>query len=352
MKKYLVRFVSLVLVLVVAAGMIIPAYAVDYTCSSYEECTEGGAEVYIITKDNCPIRTEPNGDAKVAARGKTGQLISVSDVFRTKRFTKWAKINVIGSNDVLYCHIDNIERHSKHAFVRILDTNKGYLDFCSVCGYSTAKSDKEVQSCNLACVADQALWGNLSDYNPSFWGVVAQIIVGEIPGVNVLTDARDLIGDILNGENLGVVLLDAAALLPLVGALKYADELSFITKNADEFHDAAKKTEYLPWATWKEYPKVKRDGQEFVKLGDFYYSHHAVDEFTPAFVKSNKINGLEHSRGLSPTYVNWILTDGVAEGVTIVSDARDGCKSYTNGIFEIIVDKDKIVTIRRNSSKK
>lgn len=346
-KNIMKRIIALMLVVCTMVSATIPAFAADYSCSTYEECTEDGAEVYIIKKDNCPIRTEPNGDAPIAERGKSGQLISVSDIFWTHRFARWAEINVIGSDEVLYCHIDNIELHDTHALVRVLDTDNGFVDFCTVCGFCTAITDKETQFCNLACVTDQAVLGTLSNYNPSFWGVVAQMLVGEIPGVGTIADARDLIGDILNGESAGVIAMDCFALLPLTGVLKYADELSFAAKSADKTNDAVKKMEYLPWGTWDDYEKVTRGGKEYVKLGDFYYSRHAVDEFTPAYVKSNKINGVEHSRGLSPTFANWILTDGVEEGVTIISDARDGCKRYSNGIFEIIVDKDVVVTIER-----
>ena len=347
MKKFFNRFVALALALVMMGGMIVPASATDYSCSTYEECTENGSEVYIIKKDNCAIRTEPNGDAPVAARGKAGQLISVSDVFWTTRLARWAEINVIGSDEVLYCYIENIERHDTHAIARVLETDNGFVEFCTVCGFCTAMSDKEVQSCNLACVADQAVWGTMSDYNPSFWGVVAQIIVGELPGAGTIADARDLIGDIQNGESMGVIAMDCFALIPFAGMLKYADELSFAAKNGNKANDAAKTMKYLPWGAWEDYDKVTRGGKEYVKLGDFYYTRHAVDEFTPAYIKSNKINGVEHSRGISPTFVNYMITDGVAEGVTTVSDARDGCKKFTNGIFEIITDKDVVVTIKR-----
>ena len=363
MKTIFERVVSMMLAMVMLVGLTVPASAADYTCSTYEECTEDGAEVYIITKDNCAIRTEPNGDAPIAARGKAGQLVSVSDVFWTARFARWAEINVIGSDEILYCYIENIERHDTHAIARVLETDNGFVEFCTVCGFCMAMTDEEKASCNLACVADQAIWGTMSDYNPSFWGVVAQIIVGELPGAGTIADARDLIGDIQNGESMGVIAMDCFALIPFAGMLKYADELSFAAKNTDKVNDVAKAMKhapntnkvndaekvmkYLPWGAWEDYDKVTRGGKEYVKLGDFYYSRHAVDEFTPAYIKSNKINGVEHSRGISPTFVNWMITDGVAEGVTTVSDARNGYKMYTNGIFEVVVDKDVVVTIVR-----
>ena len=217
------------------------------------------------------------------------------------------------------------------------------MDFCSVCGVAKAVAENQAVTCGLTCIADQTVKGSFSSYDPTIVSVIAQIIVGEIPGVGTFADARDLVGDIMNGESAWVIAADVVALFPLVGAVKFADELSFVARNADE----AKSLKYLPWGRWEDYDKVVRDGQEYVKLGDFYYSHHAVDEFTPAYIKSNKINGVEHSRGISPTYINYILTKGVEDGVTLVQQARDGCMSYTNGIFEIIMDGDKVVTIKR-----
>ena len=350
MKKFVSVLMAIVMLITCGAVNVFAA-SDGYSCSTYEECTEGGAEVYIIKKDNCAIRTEPNNDGSIVARGTAGQLISVTDVFWTSRLTRWAEINVIGSDEVLYCYIENIEAHDRHAFARVLETDRGYMDFCTVCGYSVATADGDTRSCNLACVADQAVLGSLSEYDPSFWGVVSQMIVGELPGVGTIADARDLIGDILNGESLGVIALDSAALIPVVGALKYADELAFVAKNGDKAVAATNNVKYLPWGTWNDYDKVTRGGKEYVKLGDYYYTGHAVDEFTPAYIKSNKIGGVEHSRGISPTYVNWMITEGVAEGVTKVSAANQGRKMYENGVFQVIVEDDVVVTIKRLDSK-
>lgn len=340
------KSVSIILVLaMILACLPINAFAAenDYACSDYTDCTADGSEIYIVTKDGCPIREEPHNKGKIYARAEKGQLIAVKRVFWTIKATRWCEIST-DNGKPLYIHIDNCEPHV-HSLITLLENDKGNVDFCTVCGFCSATANSNTKSCNLACVADQAFYGTMSEYDTSFWGVVAQIALGEVPGVGTVADVRDLIGDFLNGESLGVLAMDCIGLLPLVGAFKYADELSFVAKNADEVSTM----KYLPWGVWDDYDKVVRDGQEYVKLGDFYYSHHAVDEFTPAYIKSNKINGVEHSRGISPTFINYIITEGVEDGVTLVKPARDGCMSYTNGIFEIIMDGDVVVTIKRMS---
>lgn len=344
MKNIMTRILALVLVLCSMISIMgIPAFAAEngYFCSTYTDCTANGAEIYIVTKDGCPIREAPHNEGAIYARAEEGQLLAVKRVFWTIKLTRWCELET-DTGKPLYIHIDNC-KPEVHSLITLLENANGNVDFCTVCGFCSATSNSNTKSCNLACVADQAFYGTMSEYDTSFWGVVAQIALGEVPGVGTVADVRDLIGDFLNGESLGVLAMDCVGLLPLVGALKYADELSFVAKNIDEVGTM----KHLPWGVWDDYDKVVRDGREYVKLGDFYYSHHAVDEFTPAYIKSNKINGVEHSRGLSPTFANYIITKGVEEGVTLVKPAKNGYLSYTNGIFEIIMDGDVVVTIKR-----
>lgn len=339
----ILRMLAIIMVLCTMVNLAVPAFAAenDYTCSDYTDCTANGSEIYIITKDGCPIREEAHNKGKIVARAEAGQLIAVKRTFWTVKMTRWCQIET-DSGKSLYVHIDNVTPEV-HNMVTLMENDKGNVDFCTVCGFCSATANSGTKTCNLACVASQAFFGTMSEYDSSFWGVVAQIALGEVPWVGTVADVRDLIGDLLNGESLGVLAMDCVGLLPLVGALKYADELSFVAKNADE----VSAMKYLPWGAWDDYDKVMRDGHEYVKLGDFYYSHHAVDEFTPAYIKSNRINGVEHSRGISPTYINYIISEGVSEGVTLVKQAKNGCTSYTNGIFEIIMDGDVVVTIKR-----
>lgn len=236
MNKYFIRFVSLILALVMVIGMVIPASAADYTCSDYIDCTEDGAEIYTIVKNNCPIRKEPHNKGKIVARGETGQLISVKRVFLTKKMSLWCEIS-LNNGSSLYIHIDNCKPHT-HSFTTLVQTDIGNVDYCSECGIAKAEAYGKTATCDLTCVADQTIKGSFSEYDPSFAGIIGQMIAGELTGP--LADGRDLAGDILNGEPGWVIAMDMIAFLPIVGLAKYADEVVIFGKHTDDIARAAK----------------------------------------------------------------------------------------------------------------
>ena len=342
---------------------------ISHICSNYSQCTKNGGEIYVVTKDNCAIRKEPHNKGEIVARGEIGELISINRVFWTAKMTRWCEINVIGSNEKLYIYIDNCEPHTVHSYINLLSTNNGYVDFCAVCGVALAVAESEAVGCDFTCIADQAVKGSFSDYNPTFTSVFAQIIVGEIPGVGTLADARDLIGDIMNGEAAWVIAADMAAFLPVIGALKYSDEISVLGKNADkignsmkysdEIASVAKKSDKIFWGKWDDYDKVTVNGREYAKIGDYNYTQHAVDEFMNPSIETNqtlrinpdtgKHSYVEHSRGVPPSYVNWVLTEGVELGTTKISaeyvDQATGAlrRKFSSGTLEVIVEGDNLV---------
>ena len=236
MKKFFNRFVTLALALVMLGSMVVPASATDYTCSDYAECTSDGAEIYVITKNNCPIREEAHNGGKIVARAERGQLISVKRVFWTAKMARWCEI-VLKDGSSLYIHIDNCEPHV-HNYVTIVETDNGYVDYCNMCGVAKATADGKTATCDLTCVADQTIKGSFSEYNPSFASVVGQMIAGELMGP--VADVRDLAGDIINGEPGTVIAMDLVAFLPLVGMTKFADEIAILGKHTDDVVKAAK----------------------------------------------------------------------------------------------------------------
>ncbi|MBR3973505.1 MAG: hypothetical protein IKJ99_06105 [Oscillospiraceae bacterium] len=380
MKKMFSRITAFVLMCAIFVSCCVPAVsAAGYSCSDYSQCTENGGEVYMITKPNCAIRKEAHNKGEIVARGQVGDLISVNRVFWTPKLTRWCEINVIGSNEKLYIYIENCEPHTVHHYISLLSTDNGYVDFCAVCGVAVAVAEGEVAGCDLTCVADQAVKGSFSDYNPTFTSVVAQIVAGEIPGVGTVADARDLIGDIMNGEEAWVIAADMVAFLPLIGALKYSDEIAILAKNSDEIGaglkhsdnfgsgfkytnevtNAAKKADGIFWGKWSDYEKVTINGKEYAKIGDFNYTEHAVSEFLNPSIETNQIlridpvtgkrSYVEHSRGIPTGFVNFVLTEGVELGTTKVSpeyvDAITGAvrRKYTSGTLEVVVEEGNIV---------
>lgn len=247
MKTIFERFVAMTLVVVLMVGLAMPASAADYTCSDYVECTADGAEIYVITKNNCPIREEPHNGGKIVARAERGQLISVKRVFWTVKMARWCEITLSDGNS-LYIHIDNCEPHV-HRYITVVQTDNGYVDYCNVCGVAKATGDGKTATCDFACVADQTLKGSFSEYNPSFASIVGQMIASELMGP--VADVRDLAGDIINGEPGAVIAMDLVAFLPLVGMTKFADEVAILGKHTDELAGVAKYTDDIVSAASK-----------------------------------------------------------------------------------------------------
>ena len=333
--------------------------AEDYTCSGYDECTENGAETYIVAKDDCPIRDAASGKGKIVARVPKGQLLSVKRVFWTWNLRRWAEVQIIGTNKSAYVYIENIAKHESHSYITLVENENGNIGFWAICGYTTAQAQEDKASVNLNSVLDQAIKGSFSKESNSFFGIAAQILVGEIPYVGTAADIRDIIGDIANGESEGILALDCIALIPLIGALKFTDDTALVAKHADDLSDLARKADVIPWGKWSDYPKVTRNGKEYAEIGNYYYTRHAVDEFlnpsiethwTERISESGKISWEEHSRGVPPTYANWVLTEGVENGTTVVSDPyfKNGAlrQDFMNGSLKIVVEEgETVVTI-------
>lgn len=358
MKNITMRMIALVLVLCSIIGLGVPAYAAenDYSCSNYTDCTANGTEIYIVTKDGCPIREEPHNKGKIYARAEKGQLLAVKRVFWTIKMTRWCELKT-DTGKSLYIHIDNCAPEV-HSFITLLENDTGYVDYCAICGVAKAVVNSEAAMCDFTCVADQTLKGSFSDYNPSFASVLGQIIAGEVMGP--VADGRDLVGDIMNGEPGWIVAMDLVAFIPIIGALKYSDEIAILGKNGDEIALGArnagdiasvgKKSEKIIWGTWDDYDKVWVNGEEYAQIGDYKYYKHAVDEFLNPSIQTNQINGVEHSRGVPPSFVNWMLTEGRELGTTRVvkEEIKNGAKrvTYANGSLWVSVENgDTVVTI-------
>ncbi len=356
------RLIAMVLIFATVTGWSMPAvYAdqLDYTCDTYAECTSDGSQIYIIAKDDCAIRKEPNNEGDIVARGSKGQLISVNRVFWTAKLRRWAEINVIGSSEKFYIYIGNVTPHESHSFVSLASTPQGSIDFCRVCGLSVAISGTDVATCDFTCVADQAVKGNFSQYNASYVSLAAQILIGEIPYIGTIADVRDLIADVLKGEPGWILALDALAFAPFIGALKFSDEIGTVGKRANDLSDVAYKgaKNDIFWGFWDDYPKTQINGHEYAKIGDYNYTQHAVESFINPSIQTNqqfrinpktgKGSWVEHSRGIPPSYTNWVLTDAVAEGlVSVVEEAPvKGVRrwKYTCGTLNVILEEGNIV---------
>lgn len=80
---------------------------------------------------------------------------------------------------------------------------------------------------------EQIILGNFSQ-KVTIIGVLAQLVVGEIPVVGTIADVRDVTADLVNWEwswgHVGTTSLDVIGLIPIVVALKYVDEAGTVAK--------------------------------------------------------------------------------------------------------------------------
>ena len=96
-------------------------------------------------------------------------------------------------------------------------------DICKDCNVEKSYGVLDVDA---AQIVEQAVKGNYSD-DVTLAGVVAEILVGEIPFVGTAADVRDVVADIQNGAGFWTTAIDVAALIPVAGGIiKYADEVA------------------------------------------------------------------------------------------------------------------------------
>jgi hypothetical protein len=89
---------------------------------------------------------------------------------------------------------------------------------------------------------NQIAYGNYTD-DVTLLGTGTQMGAGLL-GIDLPADIRDLSADFVNWEwswgYVGNTVLDAATFLPILGGLKYTDEVAKLTKNGDEIADSIK----------------------------------------------------------------------------------------------------------------
>lgn len=99
---------------------------------------------------------------------------------------------------------------------------------------NTRRESNTIEPNYLEKSLDQVWKGNYSE-NVTLLGTGGQVITG-LAGVDLPGDIRDLTYDIQHWEptwgHFGQTLLDGVALFPLIGVVKYADEVGLLAKNA------------------------------------------------------------------------------------------------------------------------
>lgn len=92
------------------------------------------------------------------------------------------------------------------------------------------------------------------------------------------------------------------------------------------------------WQYWNEYPKERRNGQDFAVIDGRLYSEHACERLVPSSMRG--AGSLVSGRGVPPSYVEEAIRYGSSERQS------NGTTIYTNGTLKVVVnDFGAVVTI-------
>jgi hypothetical protein len=105
----------------------------------------------------------------------------------------------------------------------------------------------------------------------------------------------------------------------------------------------------IRWGTWKDLPKTCHNGREYAKIGEYYYSRHAVDYMIPKNLRIKlKIPDRTELRGIPPMAVEETIKHGAKNMVTdsfgkeALEHSLGNIKVYTDKLDPTIV-----ITVRK-----
>ncbi len=192
---------------------------------------------------------------------------------------------------------------------------------------------------------NQVLLGNYAD-DTNALGTLGQIAIGLL-GLDLPADIRDLVYDITNfkltPQHALQTILDIAALLPVVGGVKYVDETGDLVKSAAKHGDEVTKTTVktagkLPWDSWQAYEKITQDGQTYAKIGNRLYTKHAVNRMQPSGNRFGPniyqgLGGKDYGRSISPQFI-----EDVISSTKPIYQPETGNFVHTLGTVKVIVN--------------
>lgn len=154
---------------------------------------------------------------------------------------------------------------------------------------------------------------------------------------------------------------DAARLSNYIDeVVRYADKAEDITPkiNLQLFGKGTTKTKHL-WGKWSDYDKVTIDGREYAKIGDKYYTRHAVDRMQPSGMRysvKGSVDGgkvgasriydveqIDYGRSISPNFVEDVINNGKLIDTPVVNGVQR--QIYQSGSVQVVTEGDIIITI-------
>ena len=141
----------------------------------------------------------------------------------------WGNYEVVASRDVLDEVNYEVEVKSDEILVTLVPGRASYF-------YTI-----------IVPTANQSLKGNYYDGEVTWAGIAGEIIVGELPIVGQIADVRDIVADIQNWEwswaHAAQTGIDFIGLIPIIGALKYSDDLMATARKTGKVLDASEAAE-------------------------------------------------------------------------------------------------------------
>ena len=137
---------------------------------------------------------------------------------------------------------------------------------CIKCGYQLSLEEKS------QLLLEEVLFGEFSDQT-TIEGTGINIIIGELPYLGVVADTRDFVGSIVNYKSVSDVVMNAVGFLPVIGSLKYSDDVSdTLDASADGFRYLEKASDKSEG--FSSYWSFRR---KYGSAGDGYEWHHIVE---------------------------------------------------------------------------
>lgn len=137
----------------------------------------------------------------------------------------WGNYEVVASREVLDEVNYEVEVKSDEMLVTLVPARESYF-------YTI-----------IVPATNESLKGNYYDGDVTWTGIAGEIIVGELPIVGQIADIRDIVADIQNWEwswsHVAQTALDSVGLIPIVGALKYSDDLMATARKTGKVLDAS-----------------------------------------------------------------------------------------------------------------
>ena len=134
--------------------------------------------------------------------------------------------NIVGSKTILTDPQYDLEVQQNEMLFMVIENDDGTRSFAA-----------------FVPAAEQALQGNYYKGEVTWQGVIGEIIVGELPGVGTAADVRDVAADFQNWEwswaHAGQTTVDLIGCIPLIGCLKYTDEVATLLKKSGKVADAS-----------------------------------------------------------------------------------------------------------------